>query len=100
MIVRVVLIRLKSQFQSDKERRLIAKKTREVLPHAARVVSVDIQLACDARTEDAWDICLLVRFHSMQDTQVYRNDPVHRAYADVFLKPMLETIHVYHFEQI
>jgi hypothetical protein len=36
----------------------------------------------------------------MQDTHVYRNDPVHRAYADVFLKPMLETIHVYHFEQV
>jgi len=100
MIVRVVLIQLKAQFRSDKDRALIAKKTREVLPNASRVLKLDIQLACDARTADDWDMCLLVRFASMQDTKVYRNDPVHRAYADVFLKPMIERIFVYHFEEV
>jgi hypothetical protein len=100
MIVRVVLIRLKPQFQSYGQRRLIAKKTREVLPNAARVMSLTINLASDERTEDEWDICLLVKFASMQDTAVYKNDPVHRAYADVFLKPMLDRIYVYHFEDM
>jgi hypothetical protein len=58
-----------------------------------------VHLGSDPRTEAEWDICLLVRFASMQDTEVYRKDPVHRAFADVFLKPMLERIHVYHFEE-
>ncbi len=100
MIVRVVLIQLKPQFRSYGQLRLIAKKTREVLPNAARVMQLGIHLASDPRTEDEWDICLLVKFASMQDTEVYRKDPVHRAYADVFLKPMLERIHVYHFEEL
>ena len=99
MIVRVVLIQLKPAFRSYGQVRLIAKKTREVLPNAARVMDLSIQLACDGRTEDEWDLCLLVKFASIQDTEVYRKDPVHRAYADVFLKPMLERIYVYHFEQ-
>lgn len=100
MIVRVVLIQFKPEYRSYGQRRLIAKKTREVLPNAARVLDVKIHLASDARTEDDWDMCLLVKFASMQDTKVYRTDPVHRAYADVFLKPMLERIFVYHFEEL
>lgn len=100
MIVRVVLIQLKPEYRGYGQVRLIAKKTREVLPNAARVMDLKIQLASDPRTEDEWDMCLLVRFASMQDTEAYRTDPVHRAYADKFLKPMLERIHVYHFEEV
>jgi hypothetical protein len=78
---------------------LIAKKSLDVLPNAARVMSVTVNIASDDRTEKDWDLCLLVRFASMQDPEVYRVDPVHRAYADVFLKPMMERIHVYHFDE-
>jgi hypothetical protein len=99
VIVRVVLIKLKPKFQSYGQRRLIAKKTLDVLPNAARVMNVSVNIASDPRTEREWDICILVRFASMQDPDVYRIDPVHRAFADVFLKPMMEKIHVYHYEE-
>ena len=99
VIVRVVLIKLKPKFQSYGQRRLIAKKTLDVLPNAARVMDVTVNIASDARTESEWDLCFLVRFASMQDPEVYRFDPIHRAYVDVFLKPMMERIHVYHYEQ-
>jgi len=99
MIVRVVLLQMKPQYRSYGQVRLLAKKTREVLPNAARVIDLKIHLASDPRTERDWDMSFLVKFASMQDTEVYRNDPVHRAFADVFLKPMLERIYVYHFEE-
>jgi hypothetical protein len=98
MLVRVVLIKLKPAFPSDASRRMVAEKSREVLPRAARVQSISIHLCADSRTEREWDLCLLVRFESIEDTEVYRTDPVHRAYADVFLKPMLDEIRVLHFE--
>ena len=99
MIVRVVLIKLKPKYETYGQRRLIAKKTLDVLPNAARVMNVTVNIASDPRTEREWDLCILVRFASMQDPEVYRLDPIHRAYADVFLKPMMERIHVYHYEE-
>jgi Holliday junction resolvasome RuvABC ATP-dependent DNA helicase subunit len=99
VIVRVVLIQLKPEFQTYGQRRLIAKKTLDILPNAARVMNVTVNIASDPRTERDWDLCILVRFASMQDPDVYRIDPVHRAYADVFLKPMMDRIHVYHYEE-
>lgn len=61
-------------------------------------MEVKVHTAADARTSGDWDICILVRFASMQDPEVYRVDPIHRAFTDVFLKPMRERIFVYHFE--
>jgi hypothetical protein len=99
MLLRLVLIKLKPEFRGDGKRRLIAKKTLEVLRNAARVMDVSVKLPKDPRTEDSWDLCLHVHFASLDDTEVYRLDPIHRAYVDVFLKPMLEKIHVLHFEE-
>ena len=99
MIVRVVLVQLKPEFRTYGKRRLIAKKTLDVLPNAARVMNVTVNIASDPRTERDWDLCILVRFASMADPEVYRIDPVHRAFADVFLKPMMERIHVFHYEE-
>jgi hypothetical protein len=99
VLLRLVLIKLKPEFRGDGKRRLIAKKTLEVLPNAARVMNVTVQLPKDQRTEDAWDLCLHVHFASLDDTEVYRLDPIHRAFVDVFLKPMLERIQVFHLEE-
>lgn len=98
MLVRVVFIKLSRTFRNEASRRLVAEKTREVLPSAARVQGLSIHLATGARTERDWDLCLLVRFASLADTEVYRSCPVHRSYVDVFLKPMLDEIRVWHFE--
>ncbi len=98
MVLRVVLIQLKPEFRSDGELRKIAKRALEVLPHAARVMDVKVHLACDSRTQSDWDICILVRFASMQDPPVYRVDPIHRAFADKYLKPLQVRLFVYHFD--
>ncbi len=98
MVLRVVLVELKPEFATDAKLRQVAKKAMQVLPHAARVMDVKVHLASDRRTREAWHICILVRFASMQDPEVYRVDPIHRSFADNYLKPMQTRIHVYHFE--
>jgi hypothetical protein len=98
MVLRVVLIQMKPEHRSDGKLREIARRALEVLPHAARVMDVKVHLACDERTSDDWDVCILVRFASMQDPPVYRVDPIHRSFADIYLKPLRKRIFVYHFD--
>lgn len=98
MIQRVVLIQMKPGNRTDAKLREVARKALEVLPHAARVMDVKVQIASDERTRDEWDICILVRFASMQDPAVYKVDPIHRSFADIYLKPLRQRIFVYHFE--
>ena len=98
MVRRVVLIQLKPEHQTDGKRREIARRALEVLPQAARVMDVSVHLAGDERTQDDWDVCILVRFASMADPPVYKVDPIHRAFADRYLKPLRTRIHVLHFE--
>lgn len=99
MILRVVLIQMKAEHRSDAQLRKVARQALDVLPHAARVMDVKVHLACDERTMDDWDICILVRFASKEDPPVYRVDPIHRAFADKYLKPLRERIFVYHFDE-
>jgi hypothetical protein len=98
VIQRVVLIKLKPQYRSDGERRRIRESTFEVLPSAHGVRALSIGEPSDAQTRRQWDLCLLVRFDTAKDVETYRTDPVHRRYADVFLAPLREKIHVYNFE--
>jgi hypothetical protein len=98
VIQRIVLIKLKPQYRSDAARRQIRDKTREVLPAAYGVRALSITEPSDAQTRRQWDLCLLLRFDTPDDVETYRTDPVHRQYADVFLKPLREKIYVYNFE--
>jgi hypothetical protein len=99
MIQRVVLIQLKPEHRTDQKVREVAKKALEVLPHAARAMDVKVHIASDERTRDDWDICILVQFASMQDPAVYKVDPIHRSFADIYLKPLRQRIFVYHFDE-
>lgn len=52
----------------------------------------------DGRTGSEWDLCILVQFATMEDVETYRTDAIHRAYADVFLKPLRDKIRVWNFD--
>jgi hypothetical protein len=98
MIQRVVLVKLKPAYAGDASRQQIAAETRAVLRDAQGVVDLEVGLPADGRTDGAWDLCILVRFASREDIERYRTDHVHRAYADVFLKPLRDRIEVFHFD--
>lgn len=99
MIERVVLIKLKPAFATDEQRAQIAAATASTLPRAAGVQALRVGTPADGRTRREWDLCIEVVFDDMTAVETYRTDPVHRAYADVFLKPMTAKIHALNFER-
>lgn len=98
MIQRVVLIKLKPRYATPDAMDAIIEKTRDVLPRAHGVRALEISLPADSWTRRSWDLCLFIRFDSIDDVETYRTDPVHRAYADAFLGPLRTKIHVHNFE--
>jgi hypothetical protein len=100
VIERVVLIKLKPAYANAERRAEIAEATASTLPKAEGVRGLRIGTPADARTRRDWDLCLQVVLDDIDAVERYRVDPVHRAYADVFLRPMLERIHVFNFERV
>jgi hypothetical protein len=98
MIQRVVCVKLKPPYRTDEARAQVAAETGRVLPRAAGVASLTVNVPADDRARSEWDLCILVRFASLAEVEAYRTDPVHRSYVDVFLKPMMERIRVWNFE--
>lgn len=99
MIERVVLIKLEPEYATDEERARIAEATLSTLPDAEGVRALRVCTAADGRTRRDWDICIEVVLDDLDAVERYRVDPVHRAYADVFLRPMQAKIRVYNFER-
>jgi len=98
MIQRVVVIKLKDAYANATDRADAAQHTRDVLGLIPGVLHIDVATPADAACERSWDLCVLLRFDDLDAVESYRLDPRHRAYVDVFLKPMLEVIRVWNFE--
>lgn len=96
VIVRIVLIELRPQYRGDIN--TIVEHTETVLSTIDDVRSLTVTTAADARTRREWDVCLVLHFDDLEATERYRVDPTHRAYADIYLKPLRKRIHVLHFE--
>lgn len=99
VIERVVLIKLKPEHANDQQRAAIAQVTATTLRDAAGVRDLRVCTAADARTRREWDVCIQVVLDDLEAVERYRVDPVHRAYADVFLRPLMDRIRVYIFER-
>jgi len=99
VIERVVLIKLKPEYATDDQRAAIVEGTVTTLGKADGVRALRVSAAADARTRREWDVCIQVVFDDLDAVERYRVDPVHRAYTDVFLRPMLGKIRVYNFER-
>lgn len=99
MIERVVLVKLKPEYATDEQRAAVVDATTATLPKAEGVRALRVATAADDRTRREWDICIEVVLDDLTAVERYRTDRVHRAYVDVFLRPMLARIHVYNFER-
>ena len=97
MIQRVVVIKLKEAYANRSDRAEVARHTQEVLRQIPGVLQLDVATPADEKCERSWDLCILVRFDDLDAVEAYRLDKTHRAYVDVFLKPMLEVIRVWNF---
>lgn len=99
MIERVVLVKLAPEHRSPEALAAIVKTTTQTLLGAAGVRTLRVATAADGRTRKDWDLCIEVVFDDIEAVERYRTDPVHRAYADVFLEPLMTKIHVFNFER-
>ena len=70
----------------------------EVLATVPGVRGVEAGPPADGWTRKQWDLCILVQFADLGAVEAYRTDPTHRAFADVFLKPLRDKIRVWNFE--
>lgn len=98
MIQRVVLVRLKESYSTDEGRAQVAEHTREVLGGIELVRALTVGVSADARTERDWDLAILVQLDSLEAVAEYRDEKTHRAYVDVYLKPMMDKIRAWNFE--
>lgn len=98
MIQRVVLIRLKKDYSTDEARAQVAEHTREVLGGIDLVRSLTVGVPADQRTRRDWDLAILLQLDSMEAVKEYRDEKTHRAYVDIYLKPMMDKIRAWNFE--
>jgi len=97
MIQRVVLIRLRPQHRTSADRRQIAEHARDVLGSIPLLSELTVAPAADGRTGGQWDLVVLAQLADLDAAEAYRVDRTHRAFADLYLRPLAETVRVYHF---
>jgi len=98
VIERVVLIKLQAASADHEQRGEIARHSREALLGVPGVRGVTVALAADERAAADWDLCLTVRFDTIEDIPGYVAHPLHRAYVDDYLRPRVEFIKAWNFE--
>lgn len=95
-----MLIKLHPEYRTDEQRSRIVETTAITLRDAEGVRALRVCTPADERTRREWDLCIEVVLDDVDAVERYRVDPVHRAYADVFLRPMQAKIRVYNFERV
>ena len=98
MIQRIVLIKLNEAHSNDAARAEATAHSREALTKIPGVMSVTVGAQVEPIGARRWDLALTITFECLDDVEVYRVDPLHRAYVDDFLKPRLEIIKAWNFE--
>ena len=98
MIERVVLVKLKDEFAVAEQRAAVASHSRGALAAVPGVRDVTVACAADEACAGSWDLCLTVRFASLDDVVPYVSHRLHRSYVDEFLLPKTERIKAWNFE--
>ena len=87
MIERFAFVKLAPAHATDAERRALAQEALETLRPLPGVVSITVGLPADEDAAKAWDLCVNVRFASLDDAAAYRSHPVHRRFVDEVIVP-------------
>jgi hypothetical protein len=100
MIDRIVFVKLKEVFANADERSDIVSYSREALSGVPGVLGVSVAVAADERAAADWDLCITVRFDTLDDVALYAGHPDHRAYVDEYLRPKVESLRAWNFEPV
>ena len=87
MIERFAFVKLAPEYSNDAESQKLARQALETLRPLLGVVSMTVGLPADADSAKAWDLCVNVRFESLEDAAAYRAHPTHRTFVDAVIAP-------------
>ena len=87
MIERFAFVKLAPEHATDATRRALVKEALETLRPLPGVLSITVGLPTDADGAKAWDLCVNVRFATLEDAAAYRAHPVHRRFVDEVIAP-------------
>jgi hypothetical protein len=95
VIERIVLLKLKPDFVAEVS--AICARTEEALTGLPQVRAITASPAAEERTAGAWDLCIRLRFDSLNDVAAYLPDPAHRLLVDEYLLPRVEKLKAFNF---
>ena len=87
MIERFAFVKLAPEYANDAERRTLSRHALDTLRPLPGVVSMTVGLPADADSAKAWDLCVNVRFATLEDAAAYRAHPTHRTFVDTVIAP-------------
>jgi antibiotic biosynthesis monooxygenase (ABM) superfamily enzyme len=87
MIERFAFVKLAPEHATDAERRALVDQALATLRDLPGVLSMTVGLPADPDAAKAWDLCVNVRFASLEDAAAYRSHPVHRRFVDEVIAP-------------
>lgn len=87
MIERFAFVKLAPDRATDANRRALARQALETLGPLPGVLAITAGLPADADSAKAWDLCVNVRFASLEDAAAYRAHPAHRRFVDEAIAP-------------
>ena len=87
MIERFAFVKLAPEHATDATRQALVAEALATLRPLPGVVSMTVGLPADPDAAKAWDLCVNVRFASLEDAAAYRAHPVHRRFVDEVVAP-------------
>jgi hypothetical protein len=87
MIERFAFVKLAPEYATEAERRRLLDDALATLRPLPGVLAITGGLPADADAAKAWDLCINVRFATLDDAAAYRAHPVHRRFVDEVVAP-------------
>jgi len=87
MIERFAFVKLAPEHATDAERRALARQALDTLRPLPGVLALTVGLPADPDAVKAWDLCVNVRFATLEDAAAYRAHPAHRRFVDEVVAP-------------
>ncbi len=98
MFQRFVFIKLKAEWTNADGCREVIESARKVLPTIPGVQECYAGQPADAEAAKGWDLCLMLRFATLEDIERYRIHPDHQAFLENVLAPRVEAKRVWNFD--
>lgn len=86
MIERHVYVRLTEEYRHGAALAELVSKSR-ALRALPQVLDLRILFPADDSAASKWDLCLVLRFSSLEEYAGFKSDQLHRSYVDEYLAP-------------